>query len=137
MQQYYFKSREQNFIKRNKKLAGYLLRKYVTPRWKLFFLVVLIVLLIAALASGYPVAFALPGSAIITIGLAALFGELFAGDVGAYFSEKDTEDALWNGHPRYPGVFYLVCGILKGKQDGAILAEFNQEAKGFDCMTLC
>ena len=45
------------------------------------FLVILIVLLIAALASGYPVAFALPGSAIITIGLSALFGEIFAGDV--------------------------------------------------------
>ena len=58
-------------------------------------------------------------------------------DVGAYFSEKDTEDALWNRHPRYPGVVYLVCGILKGKQDGAILAEFNQETKGFNCTTLC
>ena len=48
---------------------------------EIVFLVILIVLLIAALASGYPVAFALPGSAIITIGLAALFGEIFAGDV--------------------------------------------------------
>ena len=36
-----------------------------------FFLAVLVVIMIVALASGYPVAFALPGSAIIAIGLAA------------------------------------------------------------------
>jgi len=38
-----------------------------------FFLAVLVVIMIVALASGYPVAFALPGSAIIAIGLAAFF----------------------------------------------------------------
>ena len=42
--------------------------------------------MIAALASGFPVAFALPGSAIISIGLAAFFGYLFDGDVSAYFA---------------------------------------------------
>ena len=52
------------------------------------FLVILIVLLIAALASGYPVAFALPGSAIITIGLAALLGEVFEGDVLQNLSDE-------------------------------------------------
>ena len=35
---------------------------------ELFFLAVLIVVMIVALGSGYPVAFALPGSAILTIG---------------------------------------------------------------------
>ena len=39
-----------------------------------FFLAVLVVIMIVALASGFPVAFALPGSAIIAIGLAAFFG---------------------------------------------------------------
>ena len=38
---------------------------------ELFFLLLLIVLMAGALGSGYPVAFALPGSAIITIALAA------------------------------------------------------------------
>ena len=38
---------------------------------ELFFLAVLVLIMIVALASGYPVAFALPGSAIISIGLAA------------------------------------------------------------------
>ena len=50
------------------------------------FLSLLVLIMIAALASGFPVAFALPGSAIISIGLAAFFGYLFAGDVSAYFA---------------------------------------------------
>ncbi len=45
------------------------------------FLVILIITMIAALASGFPVAFALPGSAIVSICLAALFGYVFEGDV--------------------------------------------------------
>ena len=38
------------------------------------FLALLVIIMIGALASGFPVAFALPGSAIISIGLAAFFG---------------------------------------------------------------
>ena len=49
------------------------------------FLALLILIMIVALASGFPVAFALPGSAIISIGLAAFFGYLFEGDSSAYF----------------------------------------------------
>ena len=50
------------------------------------FLSLLVLIMIAALASGFPVAFALPGSAIVAIGLAAFFGFLFEGDVSAYFA---------------------------------------------------
>ena len=53
---------------------------------ELFFLAVLVLIMIVALASGYPVAFALPGSAIISIGLAAFFGYLFEGDADAFFA---------------------------------------------------
>ena len=45
---------------------------------ELLFLLLLIVLMAYALGSGYPVAFALPGSAILTIALAALSGYIFA-----------------------------------------------------------
>ena len=48
---------------------------------ELFFLLILIVIMATALGSGYPVAFALPGSAIITIVLAAISGYAFEGDV--------------------------------------------------------
>ena len=53
---------------------------------ELFFLAILVLIMIVALASGYPVAFALPGSAIISIGLAAFFGYLFEGDADAFFA---------------------------------------------------
>ncbi len=54
---------------------------------ELYFLFLLILLMAVALGSGYPVAFALPGSAIVTVGLAALCGYLFAGDASAFFIE--------------------------------------------------
>ena len=73
-----------------------------------FFLVVLIVLLIAALASGYPVAFALPGSAIITIGLAALAGETFVGDTGAYFSQGDPIQWFKAAVTNFRGIYFEV-----------------------------
>ena len=53
---------------------------------ELLFLALLVFIMIAALASGYPVAFALPCSAIISIGLAAFFGAIFEGDSSAYFT---------------------------------------------------
>ena len=49
-----------------------------------FFLAILVLIMIVALASGYPVAFALPGSAIIAIGLAAFFGYYLRG-IPAHF----------------------------------------------------
>ena len=54
---------------------------------ELFFLMVLVLLMVVALTSGFPVAFALPGSSIIAIALAAFCGWLFAGNPDAYFSQ--------------------------------------------------
>ncbi len=53
--------------------------------------------MIVALASGFPVAFALPGSAIISIGLAAFFGYLFEGDTGAYYATDGPIEWLTAG----------------------------------------
>jgi len=61
------------------------------------FLSLLVLIMIAALASGFPVAFALPGSAIIAIGLAAFFGYLFEGDVSAYFATDGPIEWLTAG----------------------------------------
>ena len=52
---------------------------------ELVFLALLFLLMMYALGSGYPVAFALPGSAIVTILLAGLTGALVEGDSSAYF----------------------------------------------------
>ena len=61
------------------------------------FLSLLVLIMIVALASGFPVAFALPGSAIISIGAAALFGYLFEGDVGAYYATDGPIEWLTAG----------------------------------------
>ena len=47
-------------------------------------------------------------------------------DVGAYFSEKDKEDAMWNGKARYPGVTFLVCATTKGKRSMLALKELKR-----------
>jgi tripartite ATP-independent transporter DctM subunit len=73
-----------------------------------FFLAVLVVLLIAALASGYPVAFALPGSAIITILLASIAGMLFADDSGAYFSQGDAIQWFNAAITNFRGIYFEV-----------------------------
>ena len=61
------------------------------------FLTLLVIIMIVALASGFPVAFALPGSAIISIGAAAFFGYLFEGDAGAYYATDGPIEWLTAG----------------------------------------
>ena len=61
-----------------------------------------------ALASGYPVAFALPGSAILSIGLAALCGYLFVGDIDAYFLQGGPGQWLDAGVTNFRGIYWEV-----------------------------
>ena len=71
---------------------------------ELFFLVLLIFIMAAALGSGYPVAFALPGAAIITIGLAAGAGALFGGSTDAFFHSGGPSPWLSAGVTNLRGV---------------------------------
>lgn len=75
---------------------------------ELFFLFLLIVLMVGALGMGYMVAFALPGAAIITIGLAAGTGYLFAGDSSAYFHSSGPVEWLTAGVTNMRGVYWEV-----------------------------
>ena len=75
---------------------------------ELFFLALLFFIMIWALTSGYPVAFALPGSAIISIGLAALTGYLFAGDPSAYFAEGGPSQWLSAGVTNFRSLYWIV-----------------------------
>ncbi len=61
-----------------------------------------------ALASGYPVAFALPGSAILTIALASITGYIFAGDVSAFFAQDGPVQWLTAGVTNFRGVYWEV-----------------------------
>lgn len=75
---------------------------------ELVFLGILLFLMIWALTSGYPVAFALPGSAIIAIALAALTGYLFENDTSAYFAEDGPVQWLSAGVTNFRSLYWLV-----------------------------
>ncbi len=76
---------------------------------ELFFLAILIITMAAALGSGFPVAFALPGAAIISIILAAVSGYLFAdGNVDAFFHSGGPSQWLTAGVTNLRGVYWEV-----------------------------
>ena len=75
---------------------------------ELFFLFILVVIMATALGSGYPVAFALPGSAIITICLAAVAGLLFEGSMSSYFHSGGPSEWLSAGVLNLRGVYWEV-----------------------------
>jgi len=75
---------------------------------ELVFLALLMVLMATALGSGFPVAFALPGSAILSIGTAALAGYVFAGDPSAYFAQGGPVQWLTAGVTNFRGIYWEV-----------------------------
>lgn len=75
---------------------------------ELFFLIVLFLLMVIALSSGFPVAFALPGSAIISIGLAAFFGYFVEGNASAYFMESGPIEWLTAGVTNFRSLYWDV-----------------------------
>lgn len=75
---------------------------------ELFFVLLLVATMAGALAMGFPVAFALPGSAILTIAIAALTGQLFAGDVSAFFHQDGPVQWLSAGVTNFRGIYWEV-----------------------------
>jgi len=73
---------------------------------EILFLIILIITMITALGSGFPVAFALPGSAIFTISLAAIAGALFGGGMDAYFAHGDPIQWLNAGVTNFRGIYW-------------------------------
>jgi TRAP-type mannitol/chloroaromatic compound transport system permease large subunit len=75
---------------------------------ELVFLAILVLLMAFALGSGYPVAFALPGSAIISIVLAAGCGYVFGGSADAYFAHGGPGQWLSAGVTNLRGIYWEV-----------------------------
>ena len=75
---------------------------------ELIFLLLLIILMAISLGSGFPVAFALPGSAIISIGVAAFFGYLLENNADAYFFSGGPSEWLSAGVTNLRGVYWEV-----------------------------
>ncbi len=73
---------------------------------ELFFLLLLLVLMAAALGSGYPVAFALPGVSILTILLAGGAGYVFEGNTDAFFAQGGPSQWLSAGITNLRGVYW-------------------------------
>jgi tripartite ATP-independent transporter DctM subunit len=75
---------------------------------EIYFLVLLVLIMVTALISGFPVAFSLPGSAIITIGLAALCGYIFEGNTDAYFVLGGPNQWLSAGVTNFRSLYWNV-----------------------------
>jgi tripartite ATP-independent transporter DctM subunit len=73
-----------------------------------YFLALLVIFMAAALASGFPVAFALPGSAIMTIAVAAIFGWVFTGSPDSFFAQGGPGQWLSAGVTNLRGVYWEV-----------------------------
>ncbi|MFV0475921.1 MAG: TRAP transporter large permease subunit [Pikeienuella sp.] len=73
-----------------------------------YFLALLILVMAAALGSGFPVAFALPGAAIISIGVAAGAGWLLEGSADAFFHTGGPSQWLSAGVTNLRGVYWDV-----------------------------
>ncbi len=72
------------------------------------FLLILILTMIIALGSGFPVAFSLPGSAVLTILMAALAGYLFANNPSEYFHQDGPIQWLSAGITNFRAVYWEV-----------------------------
>ncbi len=75
---------------------------------ELYFLVLLIAIMVFSLTSGFPVAFSLPGSAILTIAIAALCGWIFEGNTDAYFVLGGPNQWLSAGVTNYRSLYWVV-----------------------------
>ena len=75
---------------------------------ELFFLLILILTMAIALGIGYPVAFALPGSAILSISAAAICGFIFEGNLDAYFHTGSASQWISAGVTNLRGIYWEV-----------------------------
>lgn len=75
---------------------------------EVLFVVILVLLMAGALASGFPVAFALPGSAIISILLAAAAGTIATGNPDAFFAQGGPTNWLSAGVTNFRGIYWEV-----------------------------
>ena len=52
-------------------------------------------------------------------------------DVGAYFSDTDRRQALFDGEPAYPAATYVVVGVNRGRADQARAFRWDPRARDF------
>ncbi len=75
---------------------------------ELYFLILLVLIMVFALTSGFPVAYSLPGAAICTITLASVCGYLFEGNTDAYFALGGPNQWLSAGVTNFRSLYWVV-----------------------------
>ncbi|MFT5657156.1 MAG: tripartite ATP-independent transporter DctM subunit [Gammaproteobacteria bacterium] len=75
---------------------------------ELYFLALLVLIMVFALTFGFPVAFSLPGAAILTIVIAASCGFIFEGDTDAYFALGGPNQWLSAGITNFRSLYWNV-----------------------------
>jgi len=75
---------------------------------EVFFLFLLIFLMIIALGSGFPLAFALPGCAILSIAIAGVMGYIIHGNPNEYFISDGPFQWLNAGITNFRGIYWEV-----------------------------
>ena len=75
---------------------------------EILFLALLVLIMAGALSSGFPVAFSLPGAAIVTIAIAAAAGAIFAGDSDAFFFNGGPNQWLNAGVTNFRSLYWNV-----------------------------
>lgn len=75
---------------------------------ELYFLILLVLIMVFALTSGFPVAYSLPGAAIVTITLAAVCGYIFEGNTDAYFVLGGPNQWLSAGVTNFRSLYWVV-----------------------------
>ncbi len=73
---------------------------------ELVFLGILVLTLVAALGVGFPVAFALPGAGILTIGLAAATCWIFTGNANSFFLSGSAIEWISAGVTNFRGIYW-------------------------------
>ena len=73
---------------------------------ELLFLGILVLTLVVALGVGFPVAFALPGAGILTIGLAAVTGWIFTGSANSFFLTGSAVEWISAGVTNFRGIYW-------------------------------
>ena len=70
---------------------------------EVLFILILVLIMMAALGTGFPVGFALPGAGVIAIAIAALLGFIFEGNTHAYFINEGPAEWISVGINNFRG----------------------------------
>ena len=75
---------------------------------EVLFILILVLIMMTALGTGFPVGFALPGAGVIAIAIAALLGFIFEGNTHAYFINEGPAEWISVGINNFRGAYWDV-----------------------------